>query len=87
MANKYLNDLVKLSHNIIEKVIDSYLKKIQSTVDKLINEINLKVANEQAYDFDITIFENALLNMTMTKAPEINSNLIKLNFDGLFNSP
>jgi hypothetical protein len=46
MANKYLNDLVKLSHNIIEKVIDSYLKKIQSTVDKLINEINLKVANE-----------------------------------------
>lgn len=46
MANKYLNDLVKLSHNIIEKVIDSYLKKIQSAVDKLINEINLKVANE-----------------------------------------
>lgn len=28
MANKYLNELVKLSHSIIEKIIDSYLKNI-----------------------------------------------------------
>jgi hypothetical protein len=33
MDNKYLNDLVKLSHSIIEKVIDSQLKSIQKLID------------------------------------------------------
>jgi len=90
MDNKYLNDLVKLSHSIIEKVIDSQLKNIQKIIDQEITQINKMVANESDYTFDITAFgKNLPLNMTMTAAPIIqpDSNLIMLNFDGLFNIP
>ena len=79
MENKYLNELVKLSHSIIEKLIDSQLKNIQKIIDQEITQINKMIANESDYTFDITAFgKNLPLNMTMTTAPIIqpDSNLI-----------
>ena len=46
--------------------------------------------NESDYTFDITPLGKKMpLNMTMTNEPIIkpDSHLIKLNFDGLFDSP
>jgi len=61
-------------------------------IDTEIGKINAMVANEGPYTFDLAlknINKNFPLNMTMTKAPQIakNSDLILLNFDGLFHKP
>jgi hypothetical protein len=40
MENNFLNKIVKLSHKIIEKVIDSQLKKVGKLVDQSIDAFN-----------------------------------------------
>ena len=74
----------------IEKIIDKQLKNVGKLVDQSVNALNQKIMNESSYTFDITPFGKQMpLNMTMTNEPIIkpDSNLIKLNFDGLFDSP
>jgi hypothetical protein len=90
MENEFLNKIIKLSHKIIEKVIDNQLKNVGKMVDSSIDAFNKKIMNESDYTFDITPLGKTMpLNMTMTNEPIIkpDSHLIKLNFDGLFDSP
>jgi len=79
---------VKLSDGIIQKVIASQLNKASKTIDDKINAFNKMIDTEGPYTFDFPIFgKKADLNLTMTKAPGVNGDLIKLNFNGLFDTP
>lgn len=88
MSNSFLTKLVQLCKPIITKVINDQLPMIGQAIDKEIQILNQKVANETAYTFDLDVLgKNYPLNMTMTKAPEVDGEIIRLNFDGLFNQP
>ena len=50
--------------------------------------INKLAANEGPYTFDLNALgQDMALNMTMTTAPEVGSDLTKIFFDGTFHSP
>lgn len=85
-GSKVLDELVKLSSGIINKIIQDMLPKVSAAVDAEVTKINAMLANEGPYTFDVPLFgANYPLNLTMTSAPSIHDNLIQVNFDGLFN--
>ena len=85
-GSKVLDELVKLSSGIINKIIQDMLPKVSAVVDAEVTKINAMLANECPYTFDVPLFgANYPLNLTMTSAPSIHDNLIQVNFDGLFN--
>jgi len=88
MHNKVLNELVKLSSGIINKIIKDSLPKVSAAVDAEVTKINAMLANEGPYDFDVPVLgKNYPLNLTMTSAPAISGNVVQVNFDGLFHQP
>ena len=92
MNSWILNNLVKLNRPIIDKLISSQLvPRFEKFIDWHVTRINDMVANEgsEPYDFEMPITNSASLNLTMTTAPrtDINSNLIELFFDGIFDTP
>lgn len=88
MKSKVLDELVKLSSGVINRIIKDMLPKVSAAIDTEITKINAMLANEGPYDFDMPLLgANFPLNLTMTSAPSISGDLIKVNFDGLFNDP
>lgn len=88
MSNKILDKLVELNKPIITMIIQGMMPKLAAVIDSEIQKLNQKVASETAYTFDINILGKQYpLNMTMTKAPEVDGEVVRLNFDGLFNQP
>lgn len=90
MHSKVLNELVKLSSGIINKIIKDQLPKVSAVVDTEIEAINKMIANEGPYTFDVSLpglGASFPMNLTMTSAPNVTDNIIKVNFDGLFDAP
>jgi hypothetical protein len=72
MENSFLNELVKLSHSIIDQIIKSQLPKLGIYIDGVVTKLNKMAAHEGPYDFDVDVYGNAVdLNLTMTKAAVI----------------
>jgi hypothetical protein len=85
MKSKILNELVKLSSGVINRIIKDMLPKVSAVVDTEINAFNKMIANEGPYTFDVPLLGASFpLNLTMTSAPSISGDLIQMNFDGLF---
>jgi hypothetical protein len=85
MKNSFLNWLVKQSSSVINKIIQEFLPKVSQAVDAEVIKINEMLAQEGPYTFDVPILgANYPLNLTMTAAPKIGSNLIQFYMDGLF---
>lgn len=61
---------------------------IKDLIDQEIATLNDKVAKETASTWELNVLGQSYpLNMTMTKAPEVDGEIVKLNFDGLFDEP
>jgi len=85
-GSKVLDELVKLSSGVINRIIQDMLPKVSSAVDAEVTKINDMLANEGPYTFDVPLLgANFPLNLTMTSAPSVSNDLIQVNFDGLFN--
>mmetsp|Transcript_5416 Transcript_5416/g.9107 ORF Transcript_5416/g.9107 Transcript_5416/m.9107 type:complete len:235 (+) Transcript_5416:455-1159(+) len=90
MKDSFLNWLVNKTSHVINKVIQDQLPKAEVVIDSKVKEINKMISGEGPYTFSVPLLQNHYpLNLTMTKAPEIakDSNLININFDGLFDYP
>lgn len=90
MKNKFLDELVAMSSKAINALIKSELPKITAAIDAEITKISDSVATEGPYTFAVP-FDNEMLdlNLTMTKALEMNetTGLINFHFDGLWDLP
>lgn len=85
MQNKVLNELVKLSSGVINRVIKDMLPKVSAVVDTEVTAFNKMVANEGPYTFDVPLLGASFpLNLTMSSAPKFGDDLLQMNFDGLF---
>ena len=85
MKNSFLNWIVKQSSSVINKVIKDNLPKVSAVIDSEVSKINEMLAQEGPYTFDVPIFGKSYpLNLTMTAAPKIGSNLMQFYMDGLF---
>jgi hypothetical protein len=70
MDNKVLDELVKLSSSIINRIVKDMLPKVSGLVDQEVDKLNKMVANEGPYDFDVSILGDKFpLNLTMTASP------------------
>ena len=81
------NTIAGWFHSSIEKAVKSAFPQVSQLIDTQINKINDMVTNQTEYTWDFTLLsQHYPLNMTMTTAPNlaVDSNLIKLNFDGTF---
>lgn len=84
--------LVKINRGIIDKIINSLLvPRFEKWIDYNVQQLNGMIANEgsEPYDFEVPVTNDMTLNLTMTSAPrtKINSELIELFFDGIFDTP
>ena len=92
MNDWILNNLVKLNRPIIDKLIQAQLiPRFEKYLDWNVQRLNNMVANEgsEPYDFEVPVTNDMTLNLTMTTAPrtKVNSDLIELFFDGIFDTP
>jgi hypothetical protein len=88
MSNSFLNTLVRWSHSIVAKIINGQIGAIGTLIDNEIQILNKKVTDETAQSFEVNLLGKSYpLNMTMTKAPEVDGDIVKINFDGLFDEP
>lgn len=92
MNNWFLNKLVKLNRPIIDKIIQAQLiPRFEKYLDWNVQQMNKMVSNEgsEPYDFEVPVTNDMTLNLTMTTAPrtKVNSDLIELFFDGIFDTP
>jgi len=84
-GSKVLDELVKLSSGVINKIIQGLLPKVSAAVDTEVAALNAMLANEGPYTFDVSLLgANFPLNLTLTSAPSVSKDLIQVNFDGLF---
>lgn len=85
MKNSFLNWLVKQSSSVINKIIKDNLPKVSTAIDAEVVKINEMLAQEGPYTFDVPIFgKNYPLNLTITAAPKIGTDLMQFYMDGLF---
>jgi hypothetical protein len=92
MKNPALNELVKLSRPLINKIVLSVLlPKAEDYLESVVTDLNNMIANEGAhpYDFEVPITNDLTLNLTMTTATKTTagSDLIEIFFDGIFDAP
>lgn len=83
-----MEELVKLSSGIINKIVKDMLPQVSAAVDTEITAFNKVIASEAPYTFDVPLLgKNFPLNLTMSAAPAFSGNLIQINFDGTFHDP
>ena len=92
MKNSVLNELVKLSRPLINKIVlGTLLPKAETYLEGIVTDLNNMIANEGAhpYDFEVPVKDDLTLNLTMTTATKTikGSNLIEIFFDGIFDAP
>jgi len=77
MHNKVLNELVKLSSGIINKVVKAMLPKVSAVVDTQVVAINKMMSNAGPYTFDVPLLGASFpLNLTLTSAPSVSGNIV-----------
>ena len=92
MKNSFLNELVKLSRPLINKItLGTLLPMAEKKLESVVTDLNSMIANEGAhpYDFEVPIKDDLSLNLTMTTATRTlkDSDLIEIFFDGIFDAP
>jgi hypothetical protein len=75
-------------HKEIMKMINKDIPKAEAAIATMISNFNSELANHNATTFLVNLLKdpNVLLNLTATKAPllDASTNLLTMNFDGLF---
>lgn len=86
LSNIVADKVAQLLHTVIMNQVQSLIKSLPEMVNSEVDKINDLIANAGPYTFDVSV-GGMPLNLTMTKAPELqpNSDILRLNFDGLFN--
>lgn len=92
MKNPILNELVKLSRPLINKIVlGQLIPQFERYMDGVVENLNSMIANEgsQPFDFEVPVKDDLTLNLTMTTVPRTkkNSDLIEIFFDGIFDAP
>lgn len=87
LTSSIFQTMVDLFHKPILKAVKKELPLITDFIHKEVQTLNYMLTHKNESSFMVPIFDPAYpLNLTMTKAPEVNSNtqLININFDGTF---
>lgn len=86
MKNNFLQMLVNSCQGLITKMVNAELPNLGKVIDKQVQRLNAALLAEETtpFAFDVPLFGDASINLTMTTAPDLSTqNLIKVNFNGL----
>jgi hypothetical protein len=87
MANSFLNWCVKQCESIINQVVIDLLPSLGYFIDGKIQQFDDWMAKSNATTYDVPYMGHDYgINLTFTAAPKIGDDLIRVNFDGVFDS-
>jgi len=84
MANPVLQKLVNLCSGQISRMLNNELPNLSKFINDKVNALNAQIENEGPLSFNVPLFGNNSVNLTMTESPDLNTpNLVRVFFDGL----